>query len=746
MIINRNESDVAVLGDVKKYKVGIDEKNISHIITILSSNLYSHPMTSFLRETVSNAVDSHIEAGVDEPIIITITDKDISIRDYGTGISPERFEEIYTNIGSSTKRESNDFIGSFGIGRFSALSINSLVNVTSFYNGKASYYVMNKDIDQLHVDLIFDKDTDEKNGVEVKVAYSKKPTGDDWRCLSFIRNVYIEDTRTDYDYIRRTQAFNKRKIHTFKTFKILEAPGLAESYATESYKEVLVGNIPYRVDFNVLTEKMPKLYDWEKTFCDVYPIIGIGELDVTPNREGLLYSDRTVNRLIAAYTAAIEELTDMWNAYCTEVKTDFFDFVNSVYGHWRNVLPITEDLDIQLSDKLLFNLWYKGLEDYNYDDITTIVTNILSYKYPDLNVLHADGTLQKEKGAAMRIRDLINQIRQKDSILVIVPNKRGFSSNYFKGYVHKLFPGKTVYFVNREIISKNRLRSLLVETIGISGMSSKEEVHKAIRFYRELLKAFGNAAVAEDILATPEYQKYKEEHKEKATYKRDNTKITFYVQSVKSSYEYRTTDTVDGLIKQVRKDYPKERLVYATLNHPLISALQSLNYPNLIVISVAESKADMLRNGLLPDYIQPIESIYSENDRHLRRFATARYLKFSGLTPHMSNSALLPDHIIKRYNAFMRNTMMYSAVSNGSDVSCLLDIVPQDKYDYDMLAEYNILKPYLEWTNLEYRYTGNIEFLYYVLMKQKRIRLPMKAYNRVKERINTINTFINENH
>lgn len=114
MIINRNESDVAVLGDVKKYKVGIDEKNISHIITILSSNLYSHPMTSFLRETVSNAVDSHIEAGVDEPIIITITDKDISIRDYGTGISPERFEEIYTNIGSSTKRESNDFIGSFG--------------------------------------------------------------------------------------------------------------------------------------------------------------------------------------------------------------------------------------------------------------------------------------------------------------------------------------------------------------------------------------------------------------------------------------------------------------------------------------------------------------------------------------------------------------------------------------------------------------------------------------------------------
>lgn len=114
MIIDRNESEVTVLGDVQKYKVGIDERNINHIVTILSSNLYSHPMQSFLRETVSNAIDSHIEAGVDEPIIITITDNDIAIRDFGTGISPERFQEIYTNIGSSTKRNSNDYIGSFG--------------------------------------------------------------------------------------------------------------------------------------------------------------------------------------------------------------------------------------------------------------------------------------------------------------------------------------------------------------------------------------------------------------------------------------------------------------------------------------------------------------------------------------------------------------------------------------------------------------------------------------------------------
>lgn len=111
--------DADYIGNIQENRVGIDRENIDFITTLLTSNLYSKPVASFLRETIANAYDSHIEANTKEYILLVITrtafDKyNISIRDYGTGLSPERFNLIYRNIGSSTKRDSNDYIGAFG--------------------------------------------------------------------------------------------------------------------------------------------------------------------------------------------------------------------------------------------------------------------------------------------------------------------------------------------------------------------------------------------------------------------------------------------------------------------------------------------------------------------------------------------------------------------------------------------------------------------------------------------------------
>ena len=162
MILNTTLSHEAeYIGDIQENRVGIDKENLGFITTLLTSNLYSKPLESFFRETVSNAYDSHMEAGTTAPILLLVEDVEnvystyrISIRDYGVGISPERFDKIYKNIGSSTKRDSNDFIGMFGIGRFSCLACVDVAHITSYYDGVKYSYVMYKNGGGINIDML----------------------------------------------------------------------------------------------------------------------------------------------------------------------------------------------------------------------------------------------------------------------------------------------------------------------------------------------------------------------------------------------------------------------------------------------------------------------------------------------------------------------------------------------------------------------------------------------------------------
>ena len=308
MIIDTSQGNIEVVGDIKEFKTSIDPKNLEFITTLLSSNLYSDPEQSFIREIVSNAWDSHVEAGTtDIPVIVKFSRNgdyySVTIRDYGVGLSPERFQEIYCNIGSSTKRESNEFIGGFGIGKYSSLACSSTVYITSFYEGKAYYYVMVKSGNSITINLLMEQVTQEKNGVEVTIKNITdiEPYNKALQYIIFFPNVYINGAK---DALK----INEAKIKRFNNLA-------AESITIPS--KLLLGNVLYPVQKYHLNYEAREFLD---NIRDTGIVIkfDVGEINITPNRENVIYTSDTIKKIEDRITAAKTELDAMIDAKLTQ--------------------------------------------------------------------------------------------------------------------------------------------------------------------------------------------------------------------------------------------------------------------------------------------------------------------------------------------------------------------------------------------------------------------------------------------
>lgn len=328
MIVNNQViHEAEYIGDIQENRVGIDKANIDFITTLLTYNLYSKPFESFLRETIANAYDSHLEAGTDKNIILLFESKDeysytVSIRDYGTGVSPERFEKIYRNIGSSTKRESNDFIGMFGIGRFSALSCADTANITSYYNGKKYSYIMYKNGTSLNIDKLSEVEGDYPNGLEVSIQVEKNSFYD-WSTtiyqLCLFDKLYIA-CKGECSFGLRVAAnnFNNRKVRNYNN--IFSTCDLLRS----SCLYYRVGNILYEADS-------------DHTYISTKGLIiniPIGTVDITPSRESLKYTEFT--------NKTLEEKSNEVKALLQDMTIKAFDKDMTFEYFFSNV--VTRDL------------------------------------------------------------------------------------------------------------------------------------------------------------------------------------------------------------------------------------------------------------------------------------------------------------------------------------------------------------------------------------------------------------------
>jgi hypothetical protein len=284
--------------------MGIDAEGMGTVLSILS-NLYSDPHKAVVREYATNALDSHVEAGNNDPILVTSPshlNPTLTIQDFGVGLSRDEMLNVYARYGTSTKRNTNDQIGSFGIGAKSAFAIGTQFVVTAVKDGEKTVALFALDDNGAPtVNILASDPTDEPNGVRVEIG---------------VRDV--NGVNSAIEKLFATWKPGTVEVDGIQPPTIwAEASRLADdihiAWRQDRYKEpgwiVVMGGTSYLIPPSVpdsLSLRLRQIVmNIISSHAKVILTVPIGSVDITPSREELMVTPKT--------TATIGALVEKFN-------------------------------------------------------------------------------------------------------------------------------------------------------------------------------------------------------------------------------------------------------------------------------------------------------------------------------------------------------------------------------------------------------------------------------------------------
>lgn len=294
---------------------------------ILSQGLYSDGIGSLIRELTTNALDSQREAKNTTPIKVSLVKDNgkfvFSVQDEGVGLSPDRVENVFSKYCSSTKRDSDEQLGFFGLGSKAPLSYTDSFYIISRYEGIEYKYMMFKGEEGTQLSLMDMNDTTEHNGVTIKVTLKEEEDYEIFlekmkRQLAYFEGVFFT---TEYDDIS-----NDFKIIKNETWKYSELN-------QDRYLHMAMDNVYYPLDFEKL--------GIEPIAIPMAISVSIKDGIVpTPNREQILYTPQTKALVLSKLKTLANFLVNKWNSIAPEA-IDLFTAEKLYNSH--GVVPIWED-------------------------------------------------------------------------------------------------------------------------------------------------------------------------------------------------------------------------------------------------------------------------------------------------------------------------------------------------------------------------------------------------------------------
>lgn len=325
------DRDVAVqAGESHEFTIKANGKAFRALI----STLYENKIQSIVREIWSNALDSHVDAGTPElPFSVsfpTVYNPVFIVRDYGISLNHEQVMRLYTTVFESTKEDSNDVTGKFGLGSKSPFAYTDTFSVVAVQDGMKRHYsavIGSKGIPSIH--FLGESETDEPRGIEVSFPIKNEDIRAFRRAAQRVSHGFAvkpEVLKHDADETEFEGWPELDVLLEGDDWKILN--GNIEGYSRQAYAKM--GPVLYPINVNAIENLPPEAYELLQTTILIE--FDMGQLEMTPSREALSYGNdeptvgsiRTkiidiVTQMLAGYQARYDACGSYWDACCQYV-------------------------------------------------------------------------------------------------------------------------------------------------------------------------------------------------------------------------------------------------------------------------------------------------------------------------------------------------------------------------------------------------------------------------------------------
>ena len=338
----------------------MDLEGMKQACQIFRDNIYTDKILAVVREWVSNAVDEHLKHGIENPVQTGVKEGRFFVRDFANGLDDNGIRNVFGKYFRSTKSNSDQPIGGFGVGAKAGHCYQDVFYVTSFYNGTKTVYscVLGGDesgasIGQV-VEMSQEPTTESGLLVEIDIKEDRSNHGDTGTFLVYAQTMAATATLAKVEVV--DDSGHSHVIKEIKKTLILEKDGI-RFYSFEDKPESFFGR-HYAITMGGVKYNTPDSFSefaFEKncspqTFIQIDVPVGFFEVPISREffREtakftnGIAKCEAILGEFINQQKQSLGDLPLSELCFNKKNQSQFFKFKNSAFVHAKVAMSLVK--------------------------------------------------------------------------------------------------------------------------------------------------------------------------------------------------------------------------------------------------------------------------------------------------------------------------------------------------------------------------------------------------------------------